>query len=158
MHHDDHETIRPAVPEGYRMGRGLDDEARAALGATVNATVATLNPDGTINLAHVYFLFEDDRLYFETASTTRKARNAAERATISLIIDHPDIDVRAEGQARLVTGDEAQAINRRLRDKYEMGDRAHRFFSQIDDCAVEITVERWRTWRNTVLREGVRNA
>jgi general stress protein 26 len=146
------------IPEGYKMGHGLDDEARAALGDRVNATVATINPSGTINLAHVYFLFEDERLYFETASTTRKARNIADRGTISLLIDHPDIDVRAEGRARLLSGEEAQAINRRLRDKYEMGDQAHRFFTQIDDCAVEITVERWRTWRNTVLREGVRNA
>jgi hypothetical protein len=39
-----------------------------------------------------------------------------------------------------------------------MGDQAHRFFTEIDDCAVEITVGRWRTWTNTVLREGVRNA
>jgi general stress protein 26 len=146
------------IPEGYKMGHGLDDEARAALGDRVNATVATINPGGTINLAHVYFLFEEERLYFETASTTRKARNVAERGTISFLIDHPDIDIRAEGRARLLSGDEAQAINRRLRDKYEMGDQAHRFFTQIDDCAVEITVERWRTWRNTVLREGVRNA
>jgi len=149
---------RASIPDGYRMGSGLDDRARAALGDRVNATVGTLNPDGSINLAHVYFLFENDRLYFETASTTRKARNAAERGTISFLIDHPDIDVRAEGQARLLGGDEAQAINRRLRDKYEMGDQAHRFFTEIDDCAVEITVGRWRTWTNTVLREGVRNA
>jgi general stress protein 26 len=147
-----------SIPDGYRMGRGLDDAARSALAATVNGTVGTLNPDGTINLAHVYFLFENDRIYFETASSTRKARNAAERPSISFLIDHPEIDVRAEGQARILLGEEAQAINRRLRDKYAMGEQAHRFFGEIDDCAVEISVDRWRTWTNTRLREGVRRA
>jgi len=39
-----------------------------------------------------------------------------------------------------------------------MGEQAHRFFGEIDDCAVEISVDRWRTWTNTRLREGVRRA
>ena len=37
------------------------------------ATVETLNEDGSIHLAYVLFLHEDDRLYFETSSVTRKA-------------------------------------------------------------------------------------
>jgi general stress protein 26 len=137
------------------MGRKLDATAREALDATLNATVGTLNEDGSINLAHVWFLFEDGRLYFETASSTRKARNVEARGTISVLIAHPDIDVRAEGRARLLSGEEAEAVNRRLRAKYGTDEAQDTFFSSIDDCAVEITVNRWRTWGNAVLRAGI---
>lgn len=145
----------PSIPPGYRMGRELNATARDALEAKLNATIATLNEDGSINLAHVWFLYEDGRLYFETASSTRKARNVEARGTISVLIAHPDIDVRAEGRARLLRGEEAEAVNRRLRAKYGTDEAEDTFFSSIDDCAVEISVDRWRTWGNTVLRAGI---
>jgi len=138
------------------MDRGLSDEARAALEANVNATIGTLNPDGSVHLAHVSFLYEDGRLYFETASSTRKARNAAERPRVSFLVDHPEIDVRAEGRARVLIGPEAQAVNQRLREKYGFGAKADRYFRSIDDCAVEISVDRWRTWKNVRLRQEIR--
>lgn len=144
------------IPAGYRMGKGLSDEARDALQATINATVGTLNEDGSINLAHVWFLHDDGRLYFETASTTRKARNAAARGVASMLIGHSDIDVRAEGRARVLRGDEARQVNGRIRAKYGTNDAQDRFFDSIDDCAVEIHVDRWRTWTNTALRDGIR--
>ena len=144
------------IPDGYKMGVALDDEAREALGAQQNATVGTLNPDGSINLANVWFLFEGDRLYFETASATRKARNVAEREAVSALVSHPDVDVRAEGRGRVLLGEEAQAINRRIRAKYETDAAQEHFFSSIDDCAIEVSVDRWRTWRNHVLRAGIR--
>lgn len=143
------------VPAGYRMGLVLDETAREALEAKLNSVIGTRNEDGSINLAHVWFLFEDGRLYFETASSTRKARNVEARGDVSVLIGHPEIDVRAEGKGRVLRGEEAQAVNRRLRAKYDADEAQNAFFSSIDDCAVEITVERWRTWGNEALRAGI---
>jgi general stress protein 26 len=144
------------IPDGYKMGVALDDEARDALGTRQNATVGTLNADGSINLANVWFLFESGRLYFETASSTRKARNVSGRKVVTVLVSHPDVDVRAEGRGRVILGEEAQAINLRIRAKYETDAAQEDFFSTIDDCAVEVSVDRWRTWRNHVLRAGIR--
>jgi len=143
------------VPAGYRMGRELDETARDALDAQLNAVIGTRNEDGSINLAHTWFLFEDGRLYFETAASTRKARNVEARGDVSVLIGHPDIDVRAEGKGRVLRGEEAEAVNARLRAKYGTDDAQDTFFSSIDDCAVEITVDRWRTWGNAALRAGI---
>jgi general stress protein 26 len=137
------------------MGRELDETAREALDAQLNAVIGTRNEDGSVNLAHTWFLFEDGRLYFETASSTRKARNVEARGDVSVLIGHPDIDVRAEGKGRLLRGDEAEDVNARIRAKYGTDDAQNTFFSSIDDCAVEITVDRWRTWGNAALRAGI---
>lgn len=137
------------------MGRELDDTARQALDAQLNAVIGTRNEDGSVNLAHTWFLFEDGRLYFETASSTRKARNVEARGDVSVLIGHPDIDVRAEGTGRILRGDEAEAVNARIRAKYGTDAAQNAFFSSIDDCAVEISVDRWRTWGNAALRAGI---
>ncbi len=137
------------------MGRELDETARDALQAKQNAVIGTRNEDGSVSLAHTWFLYEEGRLYFETASSTRKARNVEARGDVSVLIGHPDIDVRAEGKGRVLRGEEAQAVNARLRAKYGTDDAQNAFFSSIDDCAVEITVDRWRTWGNAALRAGI---
>ena len=144
-----------AVPTAYRMGRELTDDVREALAATLNATVGTVDADGTINLANVWFLFEDGKLYFETASTTAKARNVAKRGVVTLLVSHPEIDIRAAGHGRVITGEEAEAINERIRAKYDATEAQRAYFSTIDDCAVEISVQRWRSWTNTELRRQI---
>ena len=144
-----------AVPSPYRMGRELTDEMRDALEATLNATVGTVDADGSVNLANVWFLFEGGKLYYETASTTAKARNVAERGVVTMLIAHPEIDVRAAGRGRVIRGKEAQAINQRLRSKYAASEAQDAYFRGIDDCAVEISVERWRSWTNTELRRQI---
>ena len=54
---------------------------------TINATIGTLNPDGSIHLAFVLFLWEDGKLYFETSSITKKARNIVARSTASFAFE-----------------------------------------------------------------------
>lgn len=145
----------PEVPAAYRMGRALTDEVRAALEATLNATVGTLDAAGSVNLANVWFLFEGGKLYYETASTTAKARNVAERGVVTMLIAHPEIDVRATGHGRVILGEEAQTINERLRAKYDASDAQHAYFRTVDDCTVEISVDQWRSWTNTTLRREI---
>ncbi len=66
----------------------------------ITATIGTLNDDGSIHLAFVLFLWEDGKLYFETASMTKKARNVASRTTASFAIEGKGFMAMAEGRAR----------------------------------------------------------
>jgi Pyridoxamine 5'-phosphate oxidase len=116
-----------ADAEQVYRARPTAEEVADVLSRRVAAAVGTLNPDGTVHLAYVLFLHHDGRLYFETSSITRKARNA-----------------------------EAQELNHRLRTKYikpaalEGVDRA---WGRLDDVAVEITPKAWRSWTGSVLHE-----
>ncbi|HSF86782.1 MAG TPA: pyridoxamine 5'-phosphate oxidase family protein [Acidimicrobiia bacterium] len=94
------------------------DAIEQHLAKPINATVGTLNPDGSTHRAFVLFLWENDRFYFETASQTRKARNVAANPTALFAFEGVGLVAMAEGTARLIEGDEAHAINGRLRQKY----------------------------------------
>jgi PPOX class probable F420-dependent enzyme len=140
------------------------DEIAEVLAQRQVAAVGTLNADGSIHLAYVLFLHDDGRMYFETASVTRKARNAARRGWASMLVQGPastgrNLMVTAEGTARVITGDEAQEINHRLRAKYIKPaaltgiDRA---WGRLDDVTVEITPKQWRSWTGSVLHSETR--
>ena len=85
-----------------------DAEIDDVLGQRLAGAVGTLNEDGSIHLAYVIFLVEDGKVWFETASTTRKARNAAERGTASFLVQGGastgrSLMVALEGTAEVVT-------------------------------------------------------
>jgi nitroimidazol reductase NimA-like FMN-containing flavoprotein (pyridoxamine 5'-phosphate oxidase superfamily) len=120
----------------------------------INAVVGTLNPDGSIHLAFVIFLWHHDRFYFETASMTKKVRNIRSNPTASFAIDPPGFMAMAEGTARVVEGDEAQRINRMIREKNlteQAVDTVGEAWGEFDDVAVEITPHRWRSWSSEKL-------
>jgi PPOX class probable F420-dependent enzyme len=134
-------------------------EIDEVLGQRRSAALGTLNDDGSIHLAYVIFLHEDGRLYLETASVTRKARNVAARPQASMLIQGPastgrSLMVAAEGSARVIEGAEAHAINHRLRAKYIRPgalDAIDRAWGRFDDVAIEITPRRWRSWTGELL-------
>jgi len=123
----------------------------------LKCTVGTLNPDGSIHLAFVLFLWENGKLYFETASMTKKARNVAARPTISFAFESgTGFMAMAEGIGRIIKGEEALAINHRLRQMHLTDaavDTVGAAWGTVDDVAVEITPTRWRSWSNDVLHE-----
>jgi nitroimidazol reductase NimA-like FMN-containing flavoprotein (pyridoxamine 5'-phosphate oxidase superfamily) len=137
------------------------EEIEDVLGQRSSAAVGTLNEGGSIHLAYVIFLYEDGRLYFETASVTRKARNAVARPQASMLIQGTastgrHLMVAAEGAARVVDGPEAEGINHRLRAKYiQPGalDAIDRAWGRFDDVAIEITPVKWRSWNGDLLHE-----
>lgn len=130
------------------------DEIADVLDQRIVAAVGTLNDDGSIHLAYVIFLNEDGKLYFETSSVTRKARNAASRPQATLLVQGlaatgRSLMVAAEGTTRVIEGPDAHAINHRLREKYFKDDAVEavdRAWGRIDDVAIEITPVRWRSW------------
>ena len=121
-----------------------------------NATIGSINPDGSIHLAFVLFLWENGRLYFETASMTKKARNIAARPTASFAFEGKGFMAMAEGVGRIIEGSEAHAINGRLRQKYltePAVETVGAAWGTVDDVSVEITPTNWRSWSNEVLSE-----
>ncbi|HVD13073.1 MAG TPA: pyridoxamine 5'-phosphate oxidase family protein [Actinomycetota bacterium] len=140
------------------------DEIAEVLAQRLVAAVGTLNSDGSIHLAYVLFLHDDGRMYFETSSVTRKARNAERRGWASMLVQGPastgrNLMVAAEGTARVITGDEAQTVNHRLRAKYIKPtalDGIDRAWGRLDDVTVEITPKKWRSWTGSVLHEETR--
>ena len=143
------------------LAKPAPDAIEQHLAKPINATVGTLNPDGSIHLAFVLFLWENDRFYFETASRTRKARNVAANPTASFAFEGVGFMAMAEGTARLIEGDEAHAINGRLRQKYLTKAAAETVgvaWGTVDDVSIEITPSRWRSWSNKALGELSRAA
>jgi nitroimidazol reductase NimA-like FMN-containing flavoprotein (pyridoxamine 5'-phosphate oxidase superfamily) len=135
------------------------DEIADVLDKRLTATVGTLNGDGSVHLAYVIFRHADGRLYFETSSVTRKARNADQRSWISMIVQGRassgrHLMVGAEGTARVVGGIEARELNHLLRAKYirpsALAD-VDRAWNRFDDVAVEIRPRRWRSWTGSTL-------
>jgi nitroimidazol reductase NimA-like FMN-containing flavoprotein (pyridoxamine 5'-phosphate oxidase superfamily) len=137
------------------------DEISEVLAKRLVATVGTLNEDGSIHLAYVIFLHHDGRMYFETSSVTRKARNAEQRGWASMIVQGRastgrSLMVAAEGTARVLRDAVAHDLNHRLRAKYIKPvalDGFDRAWGPLDDVAVEVTPGRWRSWTGSVLHE-----
>ncbi len=145
----------PTADDIYRA-HPTGDEIADVLSQRLTAAVATHNPDGTIHQAYVIFLHENGKLYWETASSTRKAKNLALDPATSFLVDGQaasgtNLMVAASGTARLLTGDEGETINRRLRAKYiteEALDKVNEVWGSFDDVCVEVTPDRWRSWTN----------
>ena len=136
--------------EIYRA-QAAPDDIEAFLETRANAVLATLNRDGSIHLAFMIFLFEEGKMFFETSSTTVKARNIAARPQASFAVDGDGFMAMAQGTARLIHGEEAHSINGRLRAKYLTEAAAvtvGNAWGQIDDVAIEVTPTRWRSWSN----------
>ncbi len=140
--------------EIYRAGATMV-EIEDVLSKRLTATIGTLNEDGSIHLAFVIFLYEDGRFFCETSSVTRKARNVRVRSTASFLVQGEASSGRTimaenEGTARLIEGEEARSVNRRLRAKYITDaalDRVDQAWNEFDDVAIEITPgPRWRSW------------
>jgi len=137
------------------------DEIADVLGQRLTATFGTPNADGSIHLAAVIFLHRDDHLYLETSSVTRKARNARRAGTASMLIQGiattgRNVMVSAEGTARVIEGPEAHDINETLRAKYlrtETLDAINRVWGRLDDVAIELSPQTWRSWTSAVFHE-----
>jgi PPOX class probable F420-dependent enzyme len=100
----------------------LDPAFQELLRGRYVATLGTENPDGSIHLTAVWYLFEDGNLFVATSSKTRKSRNVAARPRASLMVDArkagAERGLTASGNVTLISGDPARAINRRIHSRY----------------------------------------
>jgi PPOX class probable F420-dependent enzyme len=133
----------------------LKDSMREFLNGRHYATLATLNEEGSIYLTPVWYLFENDRFFVETASATRKVRNILARPEASLMVDsrklEPEGWVCASGTAEIIRGDQSKEINARIRQRYltKAGledPRVDPVFATADDVTICLTPQTWRSW------------
>jgi PPOX class probable F420-dependent enzyme len=87
------------------------------------ANLATLNPDGSVHLGGMWFLWEDGALLLPTSGRTRKARNLARdpRATVMIDDSRGGLDLRGVTlvcRGEVVGGEGARDVNRRIHLKY----------------------------------------
>jgi hypothetical protein len=156
------EVVRmPTAAQVYR-DRPTESEIAEVLAQRLVATIGTVNPDGSVHLAYVLFEHHDGRLYFETSSLTRKARNVERTGSASAVVQGHSaagrsLMVSLEGIARVIRGSAANDINHRLRAKYikpEALAPVDRAWSRLDDVAVELAPSRVRSWTGTALHEA----
>jgi PPOX class probable F420-dependent enzyme len=125
--------------------------ARELLGAPLVASLGTANPDGSVHVIPVWFLWDGVRMLVATNGESRKARNVERegRATVMLHDSPGGLDVRGltvYGRARLLRGEEALRLNERIHRKYVtangLGIPSVTEFLSADDVTLELAPER----------------
>ncbi|MGA8761592.1 MAG: pyridoxamine 5'-phosphate oxidase family protein [Candidatus Sulfotelmatobacter sp.] len=138
----------------------LDPNFQKLLQGRYIATLGTENPDGSIHLTAVWYLFESGFLFVATSSKTRKAQNVVARPKASLMVDarNPGTErgVTAAGRVELISGSQSQEINRRLHSRYlsaaAMSDpHVGPVFAAFDDVTIRLTPASWISWDMAVL-------
>jgi PPOX class probable F420-dependent enzyme len=133
----------------------LTDDLRSFLGERRYAVLATRDPGDRIHVTPIWFLFEDDRFYFESVSASRKIKNLQRNPSASVVVDsrQPGKErwVSASGSVELLGGAEAREINARIRRCYltpeALGDeRIEPVFAAVDDVTIRLTPDEWRAW------------
>jgi PPOX class probable F420-dependent enzyme len=133
----------------------LTSAMREFLNGRHYATLGTLNDDGSIYLTPVWYLFENECFFVETASATRKVRNILARPEASLMVDvrklEPEGWVCASGTAEIIRGERSQEINSKIRQRYltKAGledPRVDPIFAAADDVTICLIPKSWRSW------------
>jgi PPOX class probable F420-dependent enzyme len=134
----------------------LTDELRTFLAERRYAVLATSDPDTTIHLTPVWFMFDGEAFVFEAFSGSRKIKNLERDPAASVIVDarRPGKErwVSASGTAEILSGDEAQTINAEIRRRYLTDDaradqRVEPVFAAGDDVTIRLKPLRWRSWQ-----------
>jgi PPOX class probable F420-dependent enzyme len=145
------------VPAGRRDERDpLSDElAREVLDARLIAKLATLNPNGSIHLVGMWFVWDGEALLIPTSRGTRKAKNLERdpRATVMIDDSRGGFDLRGitlVGRVEIVRAPESLELNRRIHLKYvtERGlelEPVRRYLS-TDDITLRFVPERVSSW------------
>jgi PPOX class probable F420-dependent enzyme len=132
----------------------LTDELRAFLRERRYAVLATQDA-GPVHLTPIWFLFEDDRFWFESFSGSGKVANLRRNPTASVVVDarEPGRErwVAAAGTVEILDGDVARGINARIRHRYltpaALGDeRVGPVYAVADDVTLKLTPARWTAW------------
>ncbi|HEY5694158.1 MAG TPA: pyridoxamine 5'-phosphate oxidase family protein [Gaiellaceae bacterium] len=137
----------------------LTDEVRSFLGERRCAVLATHDPDGSIHLTPVWFLFEDDSFYFPSSSRSRKVENVVQSSSGSVVVDArtPGRErwVSASGRVEILHGGEAQAINARIRRRYlapeALDGPIEAALAASDDVTLRLAPTAWRSWAAPIM-------
>lgn len=138
------------IPNQYKTPHGLSSDIRQFVLEKGSVTLGTINPDGSPHMTLLLFSLDDeDRMYLPTPRTTRKAKNILERPTVTALVTIDGGWASCTGQARVVYGDEAAALNLGVRKRLftETGHASlGRFLEAHEDATIEITPTKWLSW------------
>src|SRR5512143_2852252 len=133
----------------------LSDEVKSLLKGRRIATLATENPDGSVHLTAVSYLFEEGALYVTTSSKSHKGQNLSARPRASIMVDvraaGSERGVTAIGDAEILASSEYREIQARIHARYltESGladEKVGPVLAGMDDITVRITPRRWIVW------------
>ena len=133
----------------------LNDSMREFLNGRHYATLATLNADGSMHLTPVWYLFEDERLFVESAASDRKVRNLLARPQASLLVDSrrqgSERWVSASGTAEIIRGERSKAINAKILQRYLTtagleDPRVGPVFAAGSEVTIGLTPQLWRSF------------
>jgi PPOX class probable F420-dependent enzyme len=133
----------------------LSDSVREFLNGRHYATLATLNEDGSMHLTPVWYLFEDECLFVESAASDRKVRNILARPQASLVVDSrkqgAERWVSASGTAEIIRGERSKAINAKIQQRYltKAGledPRVGPIFAAASEVSIGLTPHSWRSF------------
>ena len=125
------------------------------LGRRYIASLATLNPDGSIHLVAMWYLYKDGAFYIPTSSQSVKARNLRAQSKVSVMVDvrgKPEVSgISVSGEAVILIGEEAREINREIHRRYMSPEAiadpsVGPSFGANDNVTIKITPERWISW------------
>jgi PPOX class probable F420-dependent enzyme len=134
---------------------GLTDELRILLAERRYAVLATHDPDEVIHLTPVWFMFDNDRFFFESSSHSRKIKNLQRNPAASVIVDArlPGREqwVAAAGTVDLLSGAESALVNSAIRYRYLTPDaladkQVEPTYAAADDVTIRLTPAKWRSW------------
>ena len=127
-------------------------EARARFAAARVARLATADAEGRPHLVPIVFAVQGERVYSavdakpKRTTALRRLDNVRANSAVALLVDHYDEDwsalwwVRAEGQARVLEGDRAEA-------REALALLAARYPQQrATGVVLAVEVERWSGW------------
>jgi PPOX class probable F420-dependent enzyme len=133
----------------------LNDAMRVFLYGRHYATLATVNEDGSMHLTPVWYLFENECFFIDTAASDRKVRNILARPEVSIVVDSrtPGAErwVSTTGQGEIVRGEEAKALNAKILQRYltkagQEEPRVGAVFEAAADATIAIKPQVWRAW------------
>lgn len=142
----------------------LTDLQRNTLAEPRIATVATVSPNGFPHLTSVWFVFEEGKFLLSIPSGSVKARNIQNNQKISVLIDtretYTQAGISVQGDAVLVTGEEAHIVRKKVHSKYIKSEALAEpaiggFFETLDDAAIVLEPSKWIFWDMAALDQQV---
>lgn len=134
----------------------LSDSMRQFLNGCHYGTLATFNDDGSIHLTPVWYLFEDERFFTETAASSRKVRNILARPQASIVVDSrrkqgAEVWVSASGTAEIIRGERSKEISAKIVQRYVTkaaleDPRIGPVFAAAGEVIIALTPHSWQSW------------
>jgi len=110
-----------------------DEELEAFLQEAPIARLGSLNPDGTVHLAALWFNYKNGTLLFGTQEMTNKVRNIEQNPKVSVLIDVEGPPLRGVLIYGLAELDYEDVIEKRVTifEKYMPGEHAHQLATDL---------------------------